>query len=175
MESNFSFGHQYSLRWNDYHQKLIDSFQSLQKSDDFVDVTIACEEKSFTAHKVVLSACSPYFKKLLKANPCQHPIIILQTIQPKHFEHLLNFMYHGVVHIEPELLDEFLKSASALQIQGLADIQFPLNVFGNRKISTESDFSNCAAHINESSEDAMSPRPRTKKDESEKKDSGNLF
>lgn len=30
--------------------------------DAFVDVTLACDGKSFSAHKVVLSACSPYFQ-----------------------------------------------------------------------------------------------------------------
>lgn len=59
---------QYSLRWNDYHTSILSSFRHLRDEEDFVDVTLACDGCSFTAHKVVLSACSPYFKKLLKVN-----------------------------------------------------------------------------------------------------------
>ena len=41
-------------------------FRSLKAEEDFVDVTLSCEEHQYSAHKVVLSACSPYFRKLLK-------------------------------------------------------------------------------------------------------------
>ena len=43
------------------------TFRRLREEEDFVDVTLACSgRRNFTAHKVVLSACSPYFKQLLK-------------------------------------------------------------------------------------------------------------
>ena len=42
------------------------SFRSLKEEEDFIDVTLSCEERQYSAHKVVLSACSPYFRKLLK-------------------------------------------------------------------------------------------------------------
>lgn len=38
----------------------------MKEEEDFIDVTLSCEESQYTAHKVVLSACSPYFRKLLK-------------------------------------------------------------------------------------------------------------
>lgn len=167
MESEFSFNHQYSLKWNDYHRKLIDNFQNLQKLNEFCDVTIACEDKTFTAHKVVLSACSPYFRRLLKANPCQHPIIILQAISHKHFENLLSFMYNGVVHIEPHLLHDFLKAANTLKIQGLSDIQYGYSVTRN----TESDV---PFNVNESSDDCTSPNPKIRRDDKEKTSTGNF-
>jgi hypothetical protein len=55
-----------SLRWPDYHHALASTFRRLRDEEDFVDVTLACNSQHFTAHKVVLSACSPYFKQLLK-------------------------------------------------------------------------------------------------------------
>lgn len=59
---------QYSLRWNDFHSSILSSFRHLRDEEDFVDVTLACDSRSFTAHKVVLSACSPYFRRLLKVS-----------------------------------------------------------------------------------------------------------
>jgi hypothetical protein len=56
----------YSLRWPDYHHALASTFRHLRDEEDFVDVTLACNSQHFSAHKVVLSACSPYFRQLLK-------------------------------------------------------------------------------------------------------------
>ncbi|XP_074028739.1 BTB/POZ-zinc finger protein abrupt [Leptinotarsa decemlineata] len=113
---------QYSLRWNDYHSSIITSFRRLLDEEDFVDVTLACDGCSFNAHKVVLSACSPYFRRLLKANPCKHPIVILRDVQKKDMDSLLSFMYNGEVNIGQEHLTEFLKTAQMLQVRGLADV-----------------------------------------------------
>ncbi|XP_050458311.1 protein abrupt isoform X2 [Cataglyphis hispanica] len=113
---------QYSLRWNDFHFSILNSFRSLRDHQDFVDVTLACDSCTFTAHKVVLSACSPYFRDLLKANPCQHPIVILRDVASSDMESLLRFMYNGEVHVGQEQLPAFLKTAQMLQVRGLADV-----------------------------------------------------
>lgn len=80
---------QYSLKWNDFQSSILTSFRHLRDEEDFVDVTLACDQRSFTAHKIVLSACSPYFRKLLKANPCEHPIVILRDVRAEDVESLL--------------------------------------------------------------------------------------
>ncbi|XP_046603682.1 protein abrupt-like isoform X1 [Neodiprion virginianus] len=120
--SSSSGEQQYSLRWNDFHSSILSSFRHLRDEEDFVDVTLACDSSSFTAHKVVLSACSPYFRRLLKANPCQHPIVILRDVASSDMESLLRFMYHGEVHVGQEQLTAFLKTAQMLQVRGLADV-----------------------------------------------------
>ncbi|KAI9585318.1 hypothetical protein GQX74_001165 [Glossina fuscipes] len=120
---------QYALKWNDYQTSMLTSFRHLRDEEDFVDVTLACDQRSFTAHKVVLSACSPYFRKLLKANPCEHPIVILRDVPADDVENLLSFMYNGEVNIGHEHLPEFLKTAHLLQIRGLADVKNTNNTF----------------------------------------------
>lgn len=82
---------QYSLKWNDFQASILSSFRHLRDEEDFVDVTLACDQRSFTAHKVVLSACSPYFRKLLKANPCEHPIVILRDVRCDDMDSLLRY------------------------------------------------------------------------------------
>jgi len=59
----------FCLRWNNYQSSITSAFESLRDQDDFVDVTLACEGRSLKAHRVVLSACSPYFRELLKVSP----------------------------------------------------------------------------------------------------------
>ncbi|XP_037912353.1 protein abrupt isoform X2 [Hermetia illucens] len=116
---------QYALKWNDFQTSILSSFRHLRDEEDFVDVTLACDQRSFTAHKVVLSACSPYFRKLLKANPCKHPIVILRDVRAEDVENLLRFMYNGEVNIGHEQLSDFLKTAQLLQVRGLADVTGP--------------------------------------------------
>ncbi|XP_014473675.1 PREDICTED: broad-complex core protein isoforms 1/2/3/4/5-like isoform X4 [Dinoponera quadriceps] len=120
--SSSSGEQQYSLRWNDFHSSILSTFRNLRDEEDFVDVTLACDSSSFTAHKVVLSACSPYFRRLLKANPCQHPIVILRDVASSDMESILRFMYHGEVHVGQERLPTFLQTAQMLQVRGLADV-----------------------------------------------------
>lgn len=43
---------QYALKWNDFQSSILSSFRHLRDEEDFVDVTLACDQRSFTAHKV---------------------------------------------------------------------------------------------------------------------------
>jgi len=111
----------FSLKWNNYQAHLVSAFESLLGDKDFVDVTLGTEGKKLPAHKMLLSACSPYFRELLKDNPCQHPIIILRDVRYEDLYSLLQFMYNGEVNVAQEQLNSFLKSAEALKIRGLTD------------------------------------------------------
>lgn len=53
---------QYCLRWNNHQNTLISVFDSLQERGCMVDCTLGAEGQSLQAHKVVLSACSPYLE-----------------------------------------------------------------------------------------------------------------
>jgi len=57
---------QFCLRWNDFQSNMVNSFKHLRDEKSFTDVTLACEGQTCKAHKMVLSACSPYFKSLLE-------------------------------------------------------------------------------------------------------------
>ncbi|XP_063229413.1 modifier of mdg4-like isoform X2 [Bacillus rossius redtenbacheri] len=111
---------QFSLRWDNFHSNLSTSFHSLLQGEELVDVTLAADGRFIQAHKLVLSVCSPYFKSLFKANPCQHPIVILKDVGHKELVDVLQFMYRGEVSVGQEDLAEFLKTAELLQVKGLA-------------------------------------------------------
>ncbi|XP_066984084.1 protein abrupt-like isoform X6 [Macrobrachium rosenbergii] len=111
----------FCLRWNNFHSNIATSFEHLRDHEDFVDVTLACEGRSLKAHKVVLSACSPYFRNLLKQNPCQHPIIILRDVAYVDMSALLSFVYQGEVYVSQDRLSTFLRTAEMLHIKGLTE------------------------------------------------------
>ncbi|XP_059055098.1 zinc finger and BTB domain-containing protein 14-like [Achroia grisella] len=110
---------QFSLRWNDFHANLSQSFHALLEGEDLVDVTLAAGGQYVHAHKLILSVCSPYFKELFKMNPCEHPIVILKDVPHQELRQLLQFMYRGEVHVRQQELSGFLHTAELLQVKGL--------------------------------------------------------
>nr|XP_013189346.1 unnamed protein product [Amyelois transitella] len=110
---------QFSLRWNDFHANLSQSFHALLEGEDLVDVTLAAGGQYLHAHKLILSVCSPYFKELFKMNPCDHPIVILKDVPHQELRQLLQFMYRGEVHVRQQELFGFLHTAELLQVKGL--------------------------------------------------------
>lgn len=117
---------QYFLKWNDFQTNMVTSFRHLRNEKSFTDVTLACEGQTCKAHKMVLSACSPYFKSLLEENPSKHPIIILKDVSYTHLQAILEFMYAGEVNVSQEQLPTFLKTADRLKVKGLAET--PTNI-----------------------------------------------
>lgn len=122
---------QFSLCWNNFHQNLRTGFHSLLQEEDLVDVTLAVEGQFLKAHKTVLSVCSPYFKELFKANPCKHPIVILQDVKYSSLCSLLEFMYQGEVSVSQDEIPVFMKVAEMLKVKGLTEN----NSSGNTSVS----------------------------------------
>lgn len=115
-------GQQFCLRWNNYQSNLTNVFDELLQSESFVDVTLSCEGHSIKAHKMVLSACSPYFQALFYDNPCQHPIIIMRDVSWSDLKALVEFMYKGEINVCQDQINPLLKVAETLKIRGLAEV-----------------------------------------------------
>eukprot|EP00096_Caligus_rogercresseyi_P015511 TRINITY_DN7944_c0_g1_i2.p1 TRINITY_DN7944_c0_g1~~TRINITY_DN7944_c0_g1_i2.p1 ORF type:complete len:315 (+),score=67.91 TRINITY_DN7944_c0_g1_i2:121-1065(+) len=107
------------LRWNDYEANVKSGFSELRKEEELFDITLAAGSQQIKAHKVILSACSPFFRSLIKSVPHQHPLLYLRGIQPCHLESLLCFIYNGEVSVSQESLNGFLSVAEELQVKGL--------------------------------------------------------
>ncbi|XP_044580818.1 longitudinals lacking protein, isoforms H/M/V-like isoform X1 [Cotesia glomerata] len=116
-------GQHYCLRWNNYQSNMTSVFHQLLQTEAFVDVTLACNEASLKAHKVVLSACSSYFKKLLLSNPCKHPTIIMpQDVCFNDLKFIIEFVYKGEIDVSQAELQSLLKTADQLKIKGLCEV-----------------------------------------------------
>ncbi|XP_034249683.1 longitudinals lacking protein-like isoform X5 [Thrips palmi] len=112
---------QFCLRWNNHQNTLISVFDTLLEGEILVDCTLAAEGKFLRAHKVVLSACSPFFSDLLRQHYEQHPILIMKDVKFEQLKAMLDYMYRGEVKISQDQLGTFLKAAESLQIKGLSD------------------------------------------------------
>ena len=134
---------QYCLKWNNYQTSLSSSFKDLLNNESFVDCTLTCGQpggQTINAHRVVLSACSPYFRQvqpyhhkaearqgynyylvevLGNLSTWQHPVIILKDIKYQELSGIVEFIYHGEVSIDQDCLPGFLHAAESLRIKGL--------------------------------------------------------
>lgn len=114
-------GEHFCLKWNNYRSSLTATFKSLRDCDEFVDMTLSAEGTNLKAHKVVLSACSPYFRQLLTGLAVwQHPVLFLRDIPLHDLALILEFVYLGEVSVCQANLQSFLKTAGLLRIRGLA-------------------------------------------------------
>ena len=107
------------LKWNDFQTNLQTSFQELRGDTDFTDVTLACEDQSLQAHKVILSASSPFFKKLFKVHKHPQPLIYMRGIKSSELIAMIDFIYLGEASIFQEQLESFLALAEELELDGL--------------------------------------------------------
>lgn len=113
---------QFCLRWNNYQSNLAHCFDNLLQTESLVDVTLACEGRSLKAHKVVLSASSPYFQELFMDNPCSHPIVIMRDIKYCDLKAVVDFMYRGEINVSQDQISALLKVADTLKVRGLTDV-----------------------------------------------------
>jgi len=111
----------FCLQWKDFESNISSGFRELREDKEFFDVTLACHDYQVQAHKVILSACSPFFRAVLKKNPHPNPLIYLKGIKDKEIEAVLKFMYHGEVIVAQDDLNTFLAVAEDLEVKGLTE------------------------------------------------------
>ncbi|XP_076239786.1 uncharacterized protein LOC143182584 isoform X1 [Calliopsis andreniformis] len=127
---------QFCVSWNSHQSNMHSAFPKLLSSEQFVDVTLACDGGSIKCHKVVLSACSDYLERLLLEIPCTHPIIFLRDMRMWELQALVEFMYRGEVYVEQQQLAKLMQAAEALQVRGLS-------TQGNDNSSSENNTQQC--------------------------------
>merc|ERR1719186_827932 len=111
-----------SLSWSEFESCASSTFIDLLSDQDFTDVTLVCDDdKQIKAHKVILSSCSPLFRRILTNNPHQHPLIYLNGIIFDNLQSVIKFIYLGQTEVEQDDLELFMKAGKDLQIKGLLD------------------------------------------------------
>ena len=70
------------LQWNDFQDNIKSAFQSLREDTDFSDVTLVNEDgQEVEAHKAILAASSPFFKRLLGKSKYPSPLIYMRGVK----------------------------------------------------------------------------------------------
>lgn len=110
------------LKWNNFSKIVSTQYELLRDARSLTDVTFICDGsgKRIEAHKLVLYACSPYFKGLIEEDlNTKHLVFFFSDVKYEIMKALLEYMYMGEVHIRNEDLKEFIRVAEKLKVRGL--------------------------------------------------------
>ena len=108
------------LKWNDFHSNVSNTFRKLRMSDHFYDVTLVSDDQQqVSAHKIILSSSSEYFKNILTSNTHSHPMLCLNGVNALDMKNVLDFIYNGEIQIYQDHLDQFLNIAQRFKLEGL--------------------------------------------------------
>ena len=113
----------YTLAWTEFQSTFSSSLELLRRENAFHDVTLVSDDEvHLNAHKVVLSAASLFFKRLLKRHPHQNPLLYLNGVQASDLQFILDYVYQGEVHLYQHQVNSFLVAAAKLKIAGLTNL-----------------------------------------------------
>ena len=81
----------FSITSNSFGDRIQESFRALRHDQELFDVTLACGQNKIQAHKILLSACSDFFKEVFKLHPNPHPFIYIKgaSIENSHLLYTL--------------------------------------------------------------------------------------
>ena len=111
-----------TVKWDNFSTNASKSYELLRKEEDFFDVTLVSDdEEQWSAHKLVLSSSSSFFKNILKLNSHTHPWLYLSGVHSSQLEKVLDYIYLGEVNVSEEQVNNFIKVARKLKLEGLKD------------------------------------------------------
>ena len=110
----------FSLKWNDFHSNVSKSFGLFRTEEYLHDVRLMTEDyHEVSAHRLVLSACSEYFRNIFRNSNRQDTLICLDGVTDEDLKNVLDYIYLGEAQICLDNLDRFLKVAERLKLEGL--------------------------------------------------------
>ena len=119
----------YEINWRNFQPWASDAIKNLFEDQNFSDVTLVSDElKELRAHKVILSASSPFFSSILKTKTNPQPLLFLKGIKFDVLSLILKFIYEGEVNVPHDLVQNFMMIAHEIKIKGLN-----LEAFENNK------------------------------------------
>ena len=144
-----------SLNWKDFHANASKSF-SLFRSESYLhDVTLMSEDYcEVSAHKLVLSASSEYFRNIFKKCKGTNTIVCLDGVNREELQNVMDYIYYGEIKIHKEKLDSFLLVAKKL------------------KLDCEMDYKQAkedAKSINHQEENSLTSKPKDEKPRDQRK------
>jgi len=107
------------LQWNSYSTCWHAALSTLRTTGQFCDLTLVVDDGHLTAHRVVVTSCSPLLARALAVCHHPHPALVLRGVNMVQMKGILDFMYMGQTKVEQGALENFLKAAEELCVTGL--------------------------------------------------------
>jgi hypothetical protein len=110
------------VSWREFEATAASTFKDLLSSPHFTDVTLATEDDEYVeAHRVILSASSPMFRRMFLRHEHQKPVVFLRGLAGGQLRSLLDYIYLGECSVASGQLASFLRVAGDLRVAGLAE------------------------------------------------------
>lgn len=150
-------GQEFCLKWNNHRTTILSVMDTLLEEESLVDVTLSADGQFIRAHRVILSACSPYFRTLFKSSFLheKHPVIILKDVDFENLKSLVEYMYKGEANVPQNMLPSFISTAESLQVRGLAEGA------SKQKLEQVAELNHSVPHINIPNVPAITAPPHT--------------
>jgi len=107
------------VRQRKNYPQVLEFANESRKEGEFVDVTVVVGKRNIPANKMILSCCSPLFRKMFKTEMKERYngiINITVNVEADSIEELVNFMYTGTITIANENVMQLLAGADYLQM-----------------------------------------------------------
>ena len=118
------------IQVKDHSRVMCEQLQQLRLQTGLVDLDIVCEDHHINVHKVVMAACSRFFKDQLCKQNIQGPVILRLEdfgleLKRDAVSYIIEFVYRGEVNIPGEKLTEVCQAAHTLGVVGLDHLPVP--------------------------------------------------
>ncbi|XP_051538241.1 kelch-like protein 40b [Myxocyprinus asiaticus] len=105
-----------------YQQTLLqDGLYDLLESDMMVDCVLKIKDKEFPCHRLVLAACSSYFRAFFKSGveESKQREIVLEDVEPGVMGMILKYLYTSNINVTEQNVQDIFALANMLQIPSI--------------------------------------------------------
>ncbi|XP_075070218.1 kelch-like protein 40 [Mixophyes fleayi] len=105
-----------------YQQTLLqDGLKDMLDHSKFIDCVLRIKEKEFPCHRLVLAACSPYFRAMFLSDleESKKKEIDLEDVDPDVMEKILNYIYTSEIEITEQNVQDIFSVANMFQIPSI--------------------------------------------------------
>ncbi|XP_071394215.1 kelch-like protein 41a [Centroberyx affinis] len=99
---------------------LQDGLKELLNENKFIDCILKVGDRSFPCHKLILAACSPYFRELYFSEDGKDlgskKEVVLENLDPTIMEMIVNYMYSAEIDINDDNVQDIFAVANRFQI-----------------------------------------------------------
>ncbi|XP_029386467.1 kelch-like protein 41a [Echeneis naucrates] len=98
---------------------LQDGLKELLNENKLIDCTLKIGDRSIPCHRLILAACSPYFREIYfseDGKEVNKSEVVLENLDPNVMELIVNYMYSAEIDINEDNVQDILTVANRFQI-----------------------------------------------------------
>ena len=118
----------YCLKWDKFCTNASKLWSNHREISDFCDITLVTDDfQKISAHKLVLSSSSEYFRKdlIMEESDDKNLILCINDISHEELSLMMDFIYKGEVKVKHNNIERFMELAKRFMLDGLMSQEPP--------------------------------------------------